>query len=106
LIGGPLFSRWSVDCNVLMRVAICVWTKVVPRFWGCRSDGGESKGWRWRAGGKFFVLRDSECSCLIVDGESGVGVRWTGEVGSEWEGRPKVLLEGAPLRQPRAKGEG
>ncbi len=68
LIGGPLFSCWSVDGKVLMRVAIRVWAKVVPRFWGYRSDGGESKGWRWRASGKFFILCNSERSCLVVNG--------------------------------------
>src|SRR6266404_1649298 len=104
LIGGPLFSCWSVDCKVLMRVAIRVWAKVVPRFWGCRSNGGELKGWRWRASGKFFVLQDSECSCLVVDGGVGSGVRWTGVVGSERVDGPKVLLEGAPLKAAMRQG--
>src|SRR6266404_2264104 len=37
-------------------------------------------------------------------GESGVGVRRTGEVGSEREERPKVLLEGAPLKAATRQG--
>src|SRR6266404_9281951 len=37
-------------------------------------------------------------------GESGVGVRRTGEVGSERDGRPKVLLEGAPLKAASRQG--
>jgi len=51
-----------------MRVAISVWTKVVPRFWGCRSDGWEAKRWRWGSSGECFVCLDSEHSCLVVDG--------------------------------------
>src|SRR5882757_8703500 len=37
-------------------------------------------------------------------GESGAGAQWTGEVGSEQEGRPKVLLEGAPLKAASCQG--
>src|SRR6266404_5400450 len=37
-------------------------------------------------------------------GESGVGVLWTGEVGSEREEGPKVLLEGAPLKAASHQG--
>src|SRR6266404_7126774 len=37
-------------------------------------------------------------------GESGVGVLRTGEVGNEREERPKVLLEGAPLKAASHQG--
>src|SRR6266404_3195521 len=37
-------------------------------------------------------------------GESGVGVLRIGEVGSEWEEGPKVLLEGAPLKAASRQG--
>ncbi len=37
-------------------------------------------------------------------GESGVGVRRIGEVGSEREEGPKVLLEGAPLKAASRQG--
>jgi len=77
-----------------MRVAICVWTKVVPRFWGCRSNGGESKGWRWRMSGKFFVLCDSERSCLVVDG----GVRSGGPMDRRGRERMRGGTEGVTGR--------
>jgi len=85
-----------------VRVAVGVRTEVFPRFWERRGNGGELKVRRERTDS--FVLENSLFRCLIVDGESGVGVRRTGEVGSEWEEGPKVLLEGAPLKAASRQG--
>src|SRR6267378_1747329 len=61
----------------------------------------------WRSGERvrmasYSKTRRSAASSLM--GESGVGVRRTGEVGSEREERPKVLLEGAPLKAASRQG--
>ncbi len=45
LVGVPLFSCRGVDGEVLMRVIIGVWAVIIPRFWECRGDGRELKGW-------------------------------------------------------------
>jgi len=62
----------------------------------------------WRSGERVRMAsysKNSSFCCLVIDGESGVGVRRTGEVGSEREEGPKVLLEGAPLKAASCKGE-
>jgi len=93
-----------VDSYVLVRVAVGVRTEVFPRFWDRRGDSGELEVRGEGADG--FVLEDSTFRCLVIDGGVWSGVRRTGEVGSERERGPKVLLEGegAPLKAATRQG--
>ncbi len=65
LVQGPLFSGWSMDGKVLVGVAVGIRTKIFPRFWECRSDGGELEV--WREGTDNFVLSNSSFCCLVIN---------------------------------------
>ncbi len=50
----------------MVGVAVGIWTKVFPRFWECRGDGGELKVQGESADS--FILKDSSFCCLVIDG--------------------------------------
>jgi len=85
-----------------MRVAVGIW----QRF--SQGSGAAGRWWElevWGEGADGFVLEDSSFCCLVIDGGVWSGGRRTGEVGSEREEGPKVLLEGAPLKAASCQGK-